>query len=64
MDTTITLTAIPADPGLQNLQLSSDGQVLLATRSALCILVRDTNALVTPQTIKNPFADSRPRREL
>ncbi|KAF9785254.1 putative zinc-finger of transcription factor IIIC complex-domain-containing protein [Thelephora terrestris] len=41
MDTTISLAAIPADPTLQNIQFSPDGQVLLATRHALYILTPD-----------------------
>ena len=42
MDATVTLAAIPADPAIQNLRFSPDGQVLLATRSALYILVHET----------------------
>jgi hypothetical protein len=56
MDTTITLAAIPADPALQNLQFSPDGQVLLATRSALYILVRETKrSLVASHTEQTLF---------
>ena len=46
MDATITLAAIPAEPTQQNLQFTPDGQVLLATRSALYILVREPNDLL------------------
>ena len=63
MDTAITLAAIPADPTLQNLQFSLDGQVLLATRSLLYILVPTRNrsrCIVNERS----FVDSGPRREL
>lgn len=44
--TTITLVAFQKVPALRNIQFSSGGQVLLATRSALCVLVLyQTNAL-------------------
>ena len=61
MDTTITLATIPADPALQNLQFSPDGQVILATRSALYILVHETNysgCVVNEQTFSRRLQTS------